>query len=140
MPSPSRFVVIITALHIVLGELAPKPRPAAQRRDRSLGRPASRPVPLAAEPGDHRLNGLGNLVLRLFGLRPGTGEASLHSASELKLIIAQSQEAGLLQEAQEEIVARTLDIGKRVVGEIMTPRTESTGSTSMTIAKQYAAW
>ena len=40
------------------------------------------------------------------------------------MIIAQSQEAGLLQEAQEEIVARTLDIGKRVVGEIMTPRTE----------------
>jgi CBS domain containing-hemolysin-like protein len=70
------------------------------------------------------LNGLGNLVLRLFGLRPGSGEASLHSASELKLIVAESQDAGLLHQAQEEIVVRTLDIGNRAIGEIMTPRTE----------------
>jgi putative hemolysin len=48
------------------------------------------------------LNGLGNLVLRLCGLHPGTVEQSLHSPEELKLLIAASQEGGLLQEAQQK--------------------------------------
>jgi magnesium and cobalt exporter, CNNM family len=117
--------IIITALHIVLGELAPKS--LALQRSEGTALWVVRPLGLfrwLLSPAITILNGLGNLVLRLFGLQPGTGEGSLHSASELKLIVAQSQEAGLLQEAQEEIVARTLDIGNRVIGEIMTPRTE----------------
>jgi len=70
------------------------------------------------------LNGMGNLVLRLFGLRPGTGEESLHSPGELRLLVEASQDAGLLQDAQEEVMVRTLDIGNRRIGDIMTPRTE----------------
>jgi putative hemolysin len=117
--------VIITALHIVLGELAPKS--LALQRSEGTALWVVRPLGLfrwLLSPAITVLNGLGNLVLRLFGLQPGTGEASLHSATELKLIVAESQEAGLLQEAQQEIVARTLDIGKRVIAEIMTPRTD----------------
>jgi putative hemolysin len=68
------------------------------------------------------LNGLGNLVLRLCGLRPGTAEESLHSPEELKLLIAASQEAGLLRQEQQEVVARVLSIGDRPIGDIMTPR------------------
>lgn len=56
--------------------------------------------------------------------KPGTGEESLYSAGELKLLVAASQDAGLLQDAQEEVVVRTLDIGNRKIGDIMTPRTE----------------
>jgi putative hemolysin len=70
------------------------------------------------------LNGLGNLVLRLCGLQAGTGEASLHSAGELKLLVVESQEAGLLQVAQQEVVVRALDIGSRRISDIMTPRTD----------------
>jgi CBS domain containing-hemolysin-like protein len=117
--------VIITALHIVLGELAPKS--LALQRSEGTALWVVRPLALFRwlfGPAITVLNGLGNLVLRLFGLRPGTGEGSLHSASELKLIVAESQDAGLLQEAQEEIVVRTLDIGNRAIGEFMTPRTE----------------
>jgi CBS domain containing-hemolysin-like protein len=117
--------VIITALHIVLGELAPKS--LALQRSEGTALWVVRPLGLfrwLLSPAITVLNGLGNLVLRLFGLRPGSGEESLHSASELKLIVAESQDAGLLQQAQEEIVVRTLDIGNRAIGEIMTPRTE----------------
>ncbi|MBI2739646.1 MAG: HlyC/CorC family transporter [Rhodospirillales bacterium] len=117
--------VIITALHIVLGELAPKS--LALQRSEGTALWIVRPLAVFRwlfNPAIIVLNGLGNLVLRLFGLRPGAGEGALHSASELKLIVAESQDAGLLQAAQEEIVVRTLDIGNRAIGEFMTPRTE----------------
>jgi CBS domain containing-hemolysin-like protein len=116
---------IITALHIVLGELAPK----SLALQRSEGTALSVVRPLGAflfvfRPAILFLNGLGNLVLRLCGLRPGTGEESLHSPEELKLLIAASQEGGLLQEAQLEVVGRVLTIGDRRIGDIMTPRVD----------------
>jgi CBS domain containing-hemolysin-like protein len=40
------------------------------------------------------------------------------------LLVEASQDAGLLQDAQEEVMVRTLDIGNRRIGDIMTPRTE----------------
>jgi CBS domain containing-hemolysin-like protein len=55
-------------------------------------------------------------------LRPGAAEESLHSPEELKLLIAASQEAGLLRQEQQEVVARVLSIGDRPIGDIMTPR------------------
>lgn len=116
---------IITTLHIVLGELAPKS--LALQRSESTALWIVRPLGMflwLLRPAILVLNGLGNLVLRLFGLKPGTGEESLHSASELKLLVAESQDAGLLQDAQEEVMVRTLDIGGRRIGELMTPRTD----------------
>lgn len=117
--------VLITALHIVLGELAPKS--LALQRSESTALWVIRPLSLfrwLLSPAILVLNGMGNLVLRLCGLRPGTGEESLHSPGELKLLVEASQDAGLLQDAQEEVVVRALDIGNRRIGEIMTPRTE----------------
>ena len=70
------------------------------------------------------LNGLGNGLLRLIGLQPGTGEQSLHSPEELRILVSASQDAGLLHEVQEEVVLRVLTIGKRPISHIMTPRLE----------------
>jgi magnesium and cobalt exporter, CNNM family len=117
--------IIITALHIVLGELAPKS--LALQRSETTALWVVRPLWLFRVllwPAIVALNGLGNLVLRAFGLRPGTGEATLHSAEELKLIVTASQEGGLLQEAQQELVERVLTIGDRHIGDIMTPRVD----------------
>lgn len=117
--------VLITALHIVLGELAPKS--LALQRSEGTALWVVRPLSVfrwLLSPAILVLNGMGNLVLRVVGLRPGTGEESLHSPGELKLLVEASQNAGLLQDAQEEVMVRTLDIGNRRIGEIMTPRTE----------------
>jgi putative hemolysin len=116
---------IITALHIVLGELAPKSL-ALQRTEATALR-VVRPLGtflFLLRPAIVTLNGLGNLVLRLCGLRPGTVEESLHSPEELKLLIAASHEGGLLQEAQQEVVERVLNIGDRRINDIMTPRVD----------------
>ena len=116
---------IITALHIVLGELAPKSL-ALQRSEGTALRVVKplRVFLFLLRPAIRALNGLGNLVLRLFGLRTGTVEESLHSPEELKLLVSASQEGGLLQEAQQELVERVLNIGDRRISDIMTPRVD----------------
>ena len=116
---------IITALHIVLGELAPKS--LALQRSEGTALWVVRPLNLflfVFRPAIVLLNGMGNLVLRVVGLRPGASEEMLHSAEELKLLVSASQEAGLLQRAQQEVVERVFNIGDRRIGDIMTPRTD----------------
>jgi CBS domain containing-hemolysin-like protein len=117
--------LIITALHIVFGELMPKSL-ALQRSERTA-LAVVRPLWLFRVllwPAIVALNGLGNWLLKLCGLRPGTAEEALHSPEELKLLIAASQEAGLLQRAQQELVERVLSIGNRRITDIMTPRVD----------------
>ena len=117
--------IIITALHIVLGELAPKSLALQHSEGTALW--VIRPIGLFLfffRPAIIALNGLGNLVLRLFGLRPGTGEESVHSPEELRLLVAESQEAGLLHRSQEEVVQRVFAIGDRDIADILTPRVE----------------
>lgn len=117
--------IIITTLHIVLGELAPKS--LALQRSEGTALWIVRPLGLflfLLRPAILTLNGLGNLILRACGLQPGAGEGALHSPQELKLLVQASQEAGILQQAQQEVVVRALNIGDRRIGSIMTPRHE----------------
>ncbi len=117
--------VIITALHIVLGELAPKSL-ALQRSERTA-LAVIRPLSLflfVFRPAIVFLNGLGNGVLRLCGLRAGHGEGGHHSTAELNLLVEASREAGLIQEAQQEAVERIFALGDRRIREVMTPRHE----------------
>ncbi|MEH1843376.1 MAG: hemolysin family protein [Nostoc sp.] len=116
---------IITSLHIVLGELAPKSL-ALQRTERT----AFAVINLLElylvifRPAVQALNSLGNFVLKLIGLEPGSSEELLHSTEELKLLVAASHEAGLLGEAEQDVVERVFNIGNRQVSAFMTPRTE----------------
>jgi putative hemolysin len=117
--------IVITALHIVLGELAPKS--LAIQRTEGTALSIVRPLGVFLflfRPAIVALNGLGSVVLRAVGLRPGAVAESLHSPEELKLLIQASQEAGILQQAQQEVVVRVLNIGERRVSDIMTPRPE----------------
>jgi CBS domain containing-hemolysin-like protein len=115
--------VIITSLHIVLGELAPKS--LALQRSEGTSLAVVRPLALfllVFKPAIIALNGMGNLVLRAVGLHAGTGETSFHSPQELKLLVAESQEAGLLNQVQQQLVERVFNIGERPISDIMTPR------------------
>ena len=117
--------IIITTLHIVLGELTPKS--LALQRSEGTALRVVRPLALflfILRPAIAGLNGLGGALLRLFGLDAGAREESLHSPEELKLIVAASEEAGLIAPAQQEVVDRALTIGDRRVSDIMTPRTD----------------
>lgn len=116
---------IITALHIVLGELAPKS--LALQRSETTALWVVRPLGIflfILKPAIMTLNGLGNQVLKLVGLSSGTGEESLHSPEELKILVAASGQAGLLHQAQQEVAERIFNLGDRRINDVMTPRPE----------------
>jgi len=50
----------------------------------------------------------------LIGLQPGAGKAAFHSSQELNLLVAESQQAGLLNVTQQVLVERvsTLETGR----------------------------
>jgi CBS domain containing-hemolysin-like protein len=86
---------LITALHIVIGELAPKG--IALQRPEGTTLFVTHPIRLfhrAFSWPIRGLNAIGNGVLRLFGFRAATGEEMVHSAEELELLVNASEEAG----------------------------------------------
>jgi len=115
---------LITALHIILGEQAPKL--LAIQRSEAVSLVVSIPMRaffVVLRPFVLLLSGASSLTLQALGLRPVSGEQLVHSVEELKLLVAASREAGVLEPAEEEIVERALVIGERTVYEVMVPRT-----------------
>jgi CBS domain containing-hemolysin-like protein len=116
---------IITTLHIVLGELAPKS--LALQRTEGTALAVAKPLELFLtlfRPAIYSLNSLGNLTLRLFGLQPASGEEEklVHSLEELQLLVRASRKAGLLDESEEDMVERVFRLDDRQVSALMTPR------------------
>ena len=116
---------VITGLHIVAGELAPKG--IALQRPEGTALWVARPLqlfyllfrwPITA------LNAVGNGVLRLMGLRPATGQEMVHSADELDLLVKASQRAGMVEESEARIAARAFQFADLTAGVLMTPRME----------------
>ncbi len=70
------------------------------------------------------LNGLGNIVVRSFGLKPPSGHSLVHSEEELKMLVTASQEAGVLEEEEEQMLHRVFAFSDLTAGQIMVPRTE----------------
>ena len=117
---------LITALHIVLGEQAPKVLALRHpERISMLTAPPTQAFRYAFWPAIWLLNALSNLVLRPFGLRPVEGGAhSAHTAEEIDLLVAQSAKAGVLESEEARLLSSVFQFGDRRVNEVMIPRTE----------------
>lgn len=116
---------IITALHIVLGELAPKT--VALQHSEFVSLLVAKPTELFMRAfwiPILLLNGLGNIVVRSFGLRPPSGHSLVHSEEELKMLVTASQEAGVLEEEEEQMLHRVFAFSDLTAGQIMVPRIE----------------
>jgi CBS domain containing-hemolysin-like protein len=114
---------IITGLHIVLGELAPKG--IALQRPEGTALWIARPLHLfylALRWPIVGLNAVGNAVLRVIGLPLATEHHRAHSAEELRLLVNASEEAGLVQESEARIAGRAFAFGDLDAGALMTPR------------------
>lgn len=116
---------LISILHIVFGELAPKT--IAIRHPVSTSLWISHILYffyLLMFPIIWLLNGMSNLVLRAVGMRPaGEGEVA-HSEEELRLILAHSERAGVLSEPNLEIIEGVFQFRRRTAKQIMVPRTD----------------
>jgi putative hemolysin len=116
---------LITALHIVIGELAPKG--LALQRPEATALWVARPMQLfylVFRWPITLLNAVGNGVLRLGGLQPASGHEMVHSVEELRLLVTSSQAAGVVEESEARIARRAFYFADRTAGELMTPRTE----------------
>ncbi|MBA3413628.1 MAG: HlyC/CorC family transporter, partial [Chloroflexia bacterium] len=117
----------ITALHIVLGELAPKSIALQRPDETSLA--VSGPIHVFLvlfRPAINGLNAVGNAVVRLFGIQPAGGHALVHSPQELRLAVDASRVAGLVGVAAQDLVDRAflfIDLNAR---QVMVPRTTMT--------------
>ena len=123
---------IVTALHITLGELAPKT--IALERSEKTALLVVRPTELfmrAFWPFIRLLNGMGRAIVGLLGLRGSGGHAMVHSEEELKMLVTASQEAGVLEEEEEQMLHRVFDFADLTAGQVMLPRTEPPNSPSV---------
>src|SRR3989442_8158300 len=115
---------VITYLHIVVGELAPKY--LAIQRALALALWCAYPLHLfyrVMYPFIALVNASANSILRIAGIRP-TDEVNVHSEEELKMLVAVSTRKGVLQESERVIVGRAMEFADRIVRQVMVPRTE----------------
>src|SRR6202035_5358884 len=119
---------LITALHITVGELAPKT--IALERSEATALLVVRPTELfmkAFWPFIQAMNVMGRAIAGLIGLRGGEGHALVHSEEELKMLVTASQEAGVLEEQEEQMLHRVFGFADLTAGQLMVPRTEIVG-------------
>jgi CBS domain containing-hemolysin-like protein len=112
--------LVITGLHIVLGELVPKSL-AIQNAERMVLL-VTRPLHWfyrASLPMIRTFSWLAAATLRLLGYRQGE-EAPL-SENELKLVMKESHEEGVISESEAQIIARAFSFSDKRAADIMVP-------------------
>jgi CBS domain containing-hemolysin-like protein len=118
-------IVMITFLHITLGEQVPKI--LALHRSETIIMFAVQPLAVWAwifRPFIALLYWFTNLVLRSIGVEFRDEEHAVHSPDELVLLVTRSARAGLLTVPERELVQRAFAFSDQTAGEVMVPRTE----------------
>jgi putative hemolysin len=114
-------VLLLTFFTIVFGELVPKQ--LALHSSERLAMAIAVPIRTLARlmrPLVNLLSGSSNLVLRLIGIRPSTEPPV--TEDEIKVLLEQGTQAGVFEEAEQEMVEGVFRLGGQRVGALMTPR------------------
>jgi CBS domain containing-hemolysin-like protein len=114
---------IITFLHVVFGELAAKSFAIAKPEGTSrLVAPLMKFFYYIFLPGIWLFNGTANAFVRMFGVPPASETEEAHSEEELRVIIGQSTEQGILKEYEEGMLRSVIQLEETRVREVMVPR------------------
>ena len=128
---------IITFLHIVVGEMAPKSLAIRLPVETSLW--IAFPMRLfyvTMYPFIWVLNESAMLVLRTVGLQPADESHGVHSEEELRLLVAASQKHSGASRFSRDMVQNALDLRRRIARDVMRPRNEmAVFSTEDTLAE-----
>ncbi len=116
---------IITAMHIILGELVPKavallfPEVVSSWVAAPLmGFAWVMHLPIAL------LNGSANRLLRLLRVKPPGEHERLHSPEEIRMLVEQSEEGGSLGKEDARLIEGVFEFSEKTAQEVMTPRTQ----------------
>jgi magnesium and cobalt exporter, CNNM family len=117
--------LIITFLHVVVGELVPKG--VALRHSETTALALSAPVRgffILLKPLIWVLQHSSEFVLRSLGLEPPGGEDDVLSEAELKMLLDRSTEHGEIEEQEQEMLYKVFDFADKEVSTVMVPRPE----------------
>lgn len=115
---------LVTFLHVVVGEMAPKTL-AIQFAEKLtlLLAPPLYWFGKVMKPFIWALNGSAQVVLRLMGIKPAKHEQA-YSEEELKIVMTQSYQGGEIDQTELEYMENVFSFDERVAKDIMVPRTE----------------
>ena len=117
--------LVITFMHIVLGELAPKTLAIQKSEATSLW--LSMPLLIFYRlflPVIWLLNGSANRLLRLFGVRSVNEHDSAHTEEEIRILMDQSARSGIINKDELTLFDNIFEFSDRLAREIMLPRTD----------------
>ncbi|MEO8200892.1 MAG: hemolysin family protein [Gemmatimonadota bacterium] len=133
-------VSVITFLHVVFGEQAPKTWAIAYPE--AISRWVAGPL-LAfswmTRPLTGLLNWSANHVVRLMGIKSGVAEAErIHSPEEIRMLVEESQEGGSIGVEDARLIEGVFEFTEKVAQDVMTPRTQMAALASSLTAAQAA--
>jgi putative hemolysin len=115
----------VTYLHVTLGELVPKA--IALTKNESTALWVALPIEavyVVTYPLVWFLQQSANAFTRLFGIEPAPAGIIAHTEEDIRMIVAQAEEGGVIEEAEEEMVYKVFDFADKEVHEVMVPRPE----------------
>jgi putative hemolysin len=114
---------IVTYLHVTLGELVPKAIALTKNETTALW--VALPVEgffLITYPLVWFLQESSNAFTRLFGIQPAPAGVVAHTEEEIRMIVAQAEDTGVIEEAEEEMLYKIFDFADKEAHEVMVPR------------------
>ena len=117
--------LIITYLHVVVGELVPKGIALGYSEPTALA--VSAPVRaffVVFKPLIWILQRSSEVILRSLGLTPPGGEMEVYTEAELKMLLSRSREEGEIEQQEQEMLYKVFDFADKEVSAVMVPRPE----------------
>jgi putative hemolysin len=117
--------LLITYLHVVIGELVPKS--AALRYSEGIALATSGPVRAFfwfAGPLIWVLQRSSELIIRALGLESPANEGEALSEAELRMLLGRATEHGEIEQEEQEMLYKVFDFADKEVADVMVPRPE----------------
>jgi putative hemolysin len=115
--------LLLTVLHVVLGELVPKS--ISLQRAGVVALLVARPFQWYLEvfnPAISLLDGSSRWILRGLGFSGGPSHTQVHSAEELQIQIQQARERGIVGAEEEKFIVGAIELDRLQARELMVPR------------------
>lgn len=116
---------LVTFLHVVVGELAPKT--VAIQKAEAVTLAFAKPIILFYKimyPFIWLLNGAARILVGLFGIKPASEHEVAHTEEELRMILSDSYKSGEINKNELKYMNNIFEFDERIAKEIMVPRTE----------------
>jgi putative hemolysin len=114
---------VVTYLHVTLGELVPKAISLSKNEATALW--VALPIEavyIVCYPVVWLLQASANAFTRMFGIQPAPAGVIAHTEEDIRMIVAQAEDTGVIKEAEEEMLYKVFDFADKEVADVMVAR------------------